>query len=133
MPESESHKHLKRKVASDYEERGFDVVIEKRLPNSQVVDVYAESEDKKLAIEVGAMNGFDREEKLKNHVDEVIQLRQLDKPQARSKTGNLKEVRADITEAMNTHIDTKLSSGLYGSKAEYIRDVIRDDMERGGE
>lgn len=43
------------------------------------------------------------------------------------------EIRADVTEAMNEHIEERVETGRFSSKAEYIRDLIRDDMREGGE
>lgn len=38
------------------------------------------------------------------------------------------EFRGEITEEMDEHIQNLVDSGLYPSKAEYMREIIRNDM-----
>mgnify|MGYP003837132587 CR=1 FL=1 len=40
------------------------------------------------------------------------------------------EIRGDVTEEMSNHVDELVEKGLYKSKAEFIREKIREDMNR---
>lgn len=77
------------------EEKGYSSTTEKHLENGLIVDVYSENKEESVAIEIGALNGENRIEKLKEVVDRVIHLPQLDKKKVRKNTHKTVNVKPD--------------------------------------
>lgn len=50
----------------------------------------------------------------------------------RFRWNTLPEFRGEITEEMDEHIQNQVDKGLYPSKAEYLRERIRQDMDYFG-
>lgn len=95
MTESDSHIRYKQVMKDRMEEKGYSSTTEKHLENGLIVDVYSENKEESVAIEIGALNGENRIEKLKEVVDRVIHLPQLDKKKVRKNTHKTVNVKPD--------------------------------------
>jgi hypothetical protein len=123
--ESESHKELKNRVSKRYERKGYETKIEHRIPNGLIVDVKAENGEETVFIEIGAMHGEDRVEKLNDYCDEVIQLTQIDKPNSRPDDYTTVSFRKEFVEQLASHLEKT----HYDSVKSFLKHLAVKDME----
>lgn len=122
--ESESHSQLKKKTAQKYEKKGYDTELEHRVENGLIVDVKAENDLEKIFIEIGAMHGENRAEKLESYCDKLVHLPQIDKPDSRDDSYTTVSFKKDFIEEIENHLeDSPFSSTRFFLKHLALKEI----------
>jgi hypothetical protein len=123
--ESESHKLLKKKVAKKYSSQGYQTELERRIDNGLIVDVVAWNKEETIFIEVGALHGEDREEKLEQYCDKFIHLPQVDKPKHRDDEFTTVSFRKGFIE----WLEENMKETHFSSNREFLKHLAIMEIE----
>ena len=130
MTEKMDHKVVKEQIAETYRAKGYEAETEKHV-NGLVVDVLAKNSEKTVIIEVGALNGEDREDKLSSFCDEFRQVPLKNRKTERSYDNRL-EGKEEINftyekekfEEIKRLIDSEAIMPERYGKANYVRESL---------